>query len=152
MMQGAGEEFAVKRGGSRYGARGFSGDVWRSEALQPHGGHRPGEHPVGALAGVPFPVGKARLELGRVGEQPMVVVAHRSDVCIDDLGEQVLDGCCGGMESVTILRMCSVMTCGSDMSVMVLSYDLLILRPSRPGSVAVGSAMSARGSCSTPGR
>jgi hypothetical protein len=60
-------------------------------ALQAHGGHRPGECPVGALAGVLFSLGKPDVELGRVGEQSVVAVAHRSDLRIDDPGQQRLE-------------------------------------------------------------
>ena len=59
--------------------------------LQTHGGHRPGERPVGTPAGVLLPRGKPRVELVRVGEQSVVAVAHRSDVGIDDLREQLLE-------------------------------------------------------------
>ena len=126
-------------------------------ALQAHRDHRTGERPLGALAGVLLPPGKPGLELGRVGEQPLIAVAHRRDVRLDGVREPRLDlavadpagaialldggdrrtvgegtqqrdqravsgcfGCSGGVESVTIRRICLRMSSGSAISGMAL--------------------------------
>ncbi len=77
----------------------------RASALQAHGDHRTGERSIGALAGVLLAPDKPGVEFGRVGEQPLVSGSL---------------GCAGGVESVTIRRICLRMSSGSAMSEMAL--------------------------------
>src|SRR3954468_3527234 len=63
----------------------------RRRTLEAHGGHGAAEHLVGAVGGVLLARGESFVERAGVGQQPLVALAQRSDVLLDDLGQQRLD-------------------------------------------------------------